>query len=315
MSAKCRVLRAARGSSPAKRTKKKCEEVVGGSVVAGGQAAGRAFLDSDCAKAADDSTSHRRAPLDLRRALSRCAILDGHYIVVDNVPAPARLSAGRCNGDGSWSLTPSEIDGVVVLVPSGREASFTLTVRLLVPDAYGYEYASTAAKVDIEVTPALWSTNRTLDRASEVVGSRQGPPVANDNDTSREERRLAAAMEEWLAEEAARLARVTARWEAAEAERWVAREAELAARHAADLSRQEQHWRRYAAEWVAQVEAQCGARSATAEARWRAEVARSAAQTETRQAAAARRSRHRRFFGGFAGLTGAGLLAMAVWML
>src|SRR5262245_45438692 len=133
--------------------------------MAGSHAGGLAFLDSTLATPATPPIGGRRVRLDLRRCFSHCAVLDCHYLVVDNVPPAARLSAGRYNGDGSWSLAPGEIDGLVVLVPSEREAPFTLTVSLLVPDACGYDFASTAAQADIEVTPGLASASPELEES------------------------------------------------------------------------------------------------------------------------------------------------------
>jgi hypothetical protein len=92
---------------------------------------------------------HRRAiPLDLGAPLSRLGALDGIYIVVENMPTGARLSAGRCNGDLSWSLAPDELAGLQLSLPDPHR-SFALTIRILTPDPQGYDFASTLAKFDL----------------------------------------------------------------------------------------------------------------------------------------------------------------------
>jgi hypothetical protein len=95
---------------------------------------------------------HRRAiRLDLGTPLSDLGVFDGIYIVVENMPAGARLSAGRCNGDLSWSLAPDELADLQLILPDRADRSFALTIRVLMPDPQGYDFASTLAKFDLFV--------------------------------------------------------------------------------------------------------------------------------------------------------------------
>src|SRR5262245_27810711 len=91
----------------------------------------------------------RAIPLDLGTPLSDLSVLDGIYIVVENMPTGARLSAGRCNGDLSWSLSPDELAELQLILPDGADRSFALTIRVLMPDPQGYDFASTLAKFDL----------------------------------------------------------------------------------------------------------------------------------------------------------------------
>jgi hypothetical protein len=50
---------------------------------------------------------------------------------IERMPHRARLSRGRNNGDGSWSLTRDELEGVEYLPPKGATESPTLTVRII----------------------------------------------------------------------------------------------------------------------------------------------------------------------------------------
>ena len=109
----------------------------------------------DASRAVDDGDAgtSRSVAIDLYDPLLRLGAIDGVYIVVEDIPPGVRFSAGRFNGDDTWSLGPGEIDGLRTILPSHLDAPFTLTVRVLTPDPCGYDYASTTAKFDVVVTP------------------------------------------------------------------------------------------------------------------------------------------------------------------
>jgi hypothetical protein len=109
--------------------------------------------DGQTDAAAGDRGHRRFVPLDLRAPLSRLGVLDGIYIVVENMPTGARLSAGRCNGDLSWSLAPDELEGLQLILPDGADRPYALTIRILTPDPQGYDFASTLAKFDLLGAP------------------------------------------------------------------------------------------------------------------------------------------------------------------
>src|SRR5258706_2508847 len=50
---------------------------------------------------------------------------------VEDVPQRARLSAGRNNGDGSWSLASDELEDLAYLVPANMVREHTLLVRIM----------------------------------------------------------------------------------------------------------------------------------------------------------------------------------------
>ncbi|HYS44816.1 MAG TPA: hypothetical protein VEM35_00165, partial [Rhizomicrobium sp.] len=50
---------------------------------------------------------------------------------VEDMPQQARLSAGRNNGDGSWSLASDELDGLSYLIPENLVREHTLSVRIM----------------------------------------------------------------------------------------------------------------------------------------------------------------------------------------
>jgi hypothetical protein len=220
------------------------------------------------------ATEIRRVALDLQDLLLEVGAVDGIYVVVENVPAGTRLSAGRCNGNDTWSLAPGELDGLKVILPLTRIEPFLLCVRILAPDPCGYDYASTTAKFEIivcpdrELTVAVPARNATAGSACPRLLPVR--PSLRSDSTTTEDPRLTAARAEWQVEEEIRFARARAYWESTEHERWLVREAELRAQLSAELAEAEAEWARRATGHVAAIEAQWAARLATSQARWRA---------------------------------------------
>src|SRR5262249_38214092 len=93
--------------------------------------------------------------IDLQSALIRLGAIDGIYVVLEGIPSGVRFSAGRYNGDDTWSLAPGEFEGLHAYVPDARRGPFALRVRVLTPDPCGYEYALTSGTFDIVVTPGI----------------------------------------------------------------------------------------------------------------------------------------------------------------
>ena len=83
-------------------------------------------------------------PLNLSVALSDT---DGSerlgLVTITGVPSGALLSAGTRNGDGSWTLTPAQLNGLSLTPPANSDVDFTLTVTAVSIESNG----STATKV------------------------------------------------------------------------------------------------------------------------------------------------------------------------
>ena len=216
----------------------------------------------------------RRVALDLHHPLLQVGATDGVCVVVEDVPARIRLSAGRCNGNDTWSLAPGELDGLHAILPPDLIEPFLLSVRILTPDACGYDYASTTAKFEIIVLPdresAVAVAARSLTRAPAWPRSRPAQPALQSDSITADDPRLAAARAEWQVEEEIRFGRARRYWESTEEERWLARESELRAQLATELAEVETRWARRESNRVAAVEAHWGARLAASQARWRA---------------------------------------------
>jgi hypothetical protein len=258
---------------------------------------------------ADTNAAARSVAIDLHEPLRRLGAIDGIYIVVEDVPAGVRLSAGRFNGDSTWSLGPGEIDGLRAVLPARLTEPFVLSARILTPDPCGYEYASTTARVDIAVDPGGAAALVAAPETSTWPRVTAAIADSADDPTAAATRRLAAARADWEADEAYRFAQNRARWDAAEQERWREREAALRAEAAAALTAAEARWKQREAMRVAAVEAQWSARLAAGEARCRAEKA------QRRAASAPAGSGGRRLAASLAAAIGFSCIAAAAWML
>lgn len=200
---------------------------------------------------------------------------------VERVPQLARLSRGRNNGNGSWSLTPEEADGLEYIGPDSALDRPSLAVRLLDNDggtlamlelplnSAGAESLSRETTVDSEylrrLTDELTSARTALaEREKELTDLRRNPRADDEV-----ERCLAAAdaaaqiaaeqaRKLWQDEERARFAAAEARWRD-QADRALA---EAQAKAAAALADAERSWK----DRLAAAEAKARDSDATADA-------------------------------------------------
>src|SRR6266566_3090520 len=75
---------------------------------------------------------------------------------IERLPQLARLSAGRNNGDNSWSLTLDELEDLAYLPPPGMVEAHHLAVRIIGLDGGG----STLAVLDFPVSPDAPETGK-----------------------------------------------------------------------------------------------------------------------------------------------------------
>src|SRR6185295_19152130 len=86
-------------------------------------------------------------PLELAPMLSPFKKHGRLSIRLDRLPVFARLSAGRNNGDNSWSLAPDELDDRTYLLPEGSDGPHTLVIRIIGPGG------STLGVLDLPISP------------------------------------------------------------------------------------------------------------------------------------------------------------------
>ncbi|MEJ1402892.1 MAG: cadherin domain-containing protein, partial [Candidatus Sedimenticola sp. (ex Thyasira tokunagai)] len=116
--------------------------------------------------------------LDINAALSDTDGSKPLAITVSGIPEEATLSAGTDNGDGSWSLTTDQIDGLTISVPSEGAEDFSLSVTATSTESEGGAQASVSQSVDVEVEVVA---------EPEVTGGDSAPTDIKFSDTSVEE--------------------------------------------------------------------------------------------------------------------------------
>ncbi|MBT6362284.1 MAG: DUF4114 domain-containing protein, partial [Rhodospirillaceae bacterium] len=92
-------------------------------------------------------------PLDLSASLNDTDGSESLSVTLAGVPAGAELSAGTDNGDGSWTLSPDDLDGLNLFVPEGISDEFTLTATATAtdtdPDTGEVTTASSSDQADV----------------------------------------------------------------------------------------------------------------------------------------------------------------------
>ena len=70
-------------------------------------------------------------------------------VTISGVPEGATLSAGTSNGDGSWTLSPDQLDGLTITPPSDYAGSFDLGVTAT--SVSGEESATTSGSITVDI--------------------------------------------------------------------------------------------------------------------------------------------------------------------
>ena len=89
--------------------------------------------------------------LDIEASLIDVDASEVLFVTVGGVPTGASLSAGMDNGNGSWTLTPSELAGLEFTPPPNASGEFTLTVSATAAEADTGDTATSFMTVPISV--------------------------------------------------------------------------------------------------------------------------------------------------------------------
>ncbi len=94
-------------------------------------------------------------------------------IVISGVPSGAALSAGTNNGNGTWTLTPAQLNGLTITPPANSDADFSLTVKATSTEATGGSASTTTATLSVTVnavadTPTVTVTAATGNEDSAI---------------------------------------------------------------------------------------------------------------------------------------------------
>jgi hypothetical protein len=214
------------------------------------------------------------------------------------MPSRARLSRGRNNGDGSWSLTRDELDGLFYFPPRDSTHVPTLVIRIIGLDS---DNGATLAVVDAlpgedlaedesalpppQFESELKKLRAELSRAKASLRTTQSDLAAARKTFEAElDERVAEAHADAAAEAATELEKLRAKWQAEAKERLAKHDARAEER----LAQARENWRREIAAEIAKAEDvwKSGARErlAAAEAQWREEAARTLAEEKAAHA-------------------------------
>ncbi len=227
---------------------------------------------------------------------------------VERMPSRSRLSRGRNNGDGSWSLSRDELEGLFYFPPRGSSEAPTLSIRVIGLDSDNGVTLSVVDAVpgessdDDEDTPSPAYREAELKKLQAELAKAKAALRATQSDLtearktfeSELEERIADTRAEAAAEGAADLERLRAKWQAEAKERLTKQEARAEER----LARARESWRRETQDEIAKAEeawkTRDSARVLAAEAEWSERSARAladekAAHAKTQAALAAAR--------------------------
>ena len=101
-------------------------------------------------------------------------------VTVAGVPAGASLSAGTDNGNGSWTLSAAQTDGVTITPPAGSGADFTLQVTATATETDPNTSAvttSTTGPTELPVTVTAVADDPTLGVEAAAGGEDTAIPL------------------------------------------------------------------------------------------------------------------------------------------
>lgn len=214
--------------------------------------------------------------LDIADELAERDIGGRLSVIVECMPAGARLSAGTNNGDKTWSLTAEDLDGLELLVPEGMGGDHALTARVLRFDDDGYDVANTVALLDLHVhVPAeAGATDLSAESESDAEERLNAEKARWQVEA---EQQLAAARAGWERDTAKQIAAAKTKWEADAAKRLEGAKAQWISAQREELTNAKAAWEagtakrldRTKAEWSAAEREHLNA----AKAKWESEAA------------------------------------------
>ncbi len=104
-------------------------------------------------------------PLDIASSLSDTDGSESLQITVSGLPAGLSLSAGVENADGTWTLSPDELEGLTLNPTPGAVGRFQLEVVATATD--GSSVATSHASIDVDIYP-VESDSEEIDGSEDV---------------------------------------------------------------------------------------------------------------------------------------------------
>ena len=102
-------------------------------------------------------TSTVQYPLDVQANLTDLDGSETLSIKLGGIPSNVTLSAGTKNADGTWTLTPDQLDGLTMNVPANQASDFQLSVSATSTEADGGDAKTTTLQIDVAATDVVAS--------------------------------------------------------------------------------------------------------------------------------------------------------------
>ena len=115
-------------------------------------------------------TEDSSVPLEITGSLTDVDGSESLTFLVSDIPAGATLSAGTDNGDGTWTLEPGDLPGLLFTPPADYSGTIGLTVSAIATENDG-DVATTSATTSGTFTPVADAPEATV---SDAVGSEDG---------------------------------------------------------------------------------------------------------------------------------------------
>ena len=96
-------------------------------------------------------TEDTAIPLNIAAGLTDTDGSETLSVTIAGVPTGATLSAGTDNGDGTWTLSGGDLDGLTITPPANSDVDFTLSVTATTTD--GTDTATTTGTMAVSVAP------------------------------------------------------------------------------------------------------------------------------------------------------------------
>ncbi|MEO5337283.1 MAG: hypothetical protein H7841_10370, partial [Magnetospirillum sp. WYHS-4] len=137
------------------------------STVARDVAAEAPELDVQGASGAEDTA----IALDIDAVLTDLDGSESLSVTISGIPEGASLSAGTDNGDGSWTLTPNQLEGLTITPPADSSADFDLTITATSRESASGDETSVTRTLTVDVAAVADAAELTV---ADAAGSEDG---------------------------------------------------------------------------------------------------------------------------------------------
>ncbi len=122
----------------------------------------------DVAAGDGDGDVGQTVPLNIQSVLNDTDGSESLSITIAGFPAGASLNAGTDNGDGSYTLSVADLDGLAISLPDGNSSDFDLTVTATSTEQSNNDQASSVVTASINVDPQA-NDDRNMVEIGEVT--------------------------------------------------------------------------------------------------------------------------------------------------